>query len=80
MKTKAEGGTETEAVLSPDDLRSIPKVCSSEGVLVGGQALAFRADHFAVSRPADLESVVSADADFIADGELARRLARAMGW
>ena len=76
MRTKIE----TEAVLSPDDLRSILKVCSTEGVLVGGQALAFWADHFAVSRPANLVSAVSADADFIADGELARRLARAMGW
>jgi hypothetical protein len=71
---------ETEAVLSPDDLRSILKVCSTEGVLVGGQALAFWADHFAVSRPADLVAAVSADADFIADGELARQLARVLGW
>jgi hypothetical protein len=71
---------ETEAVLSPDDLRAILKICSTEGVLVGGQALAFWADHFAVSHPANLEPAVSADADFIADGALARKLARALGW
>jgi len=71
---------ETEAVLSAEDLRSILKVCSTEGVLVGGQALAFWADHFSLSRPTDLLVAVSADADFIADGELARRLARALGW
>lgn len=71
---------ETEAVLSIEDLRSILKVCSTEGVLVGGQALAFWADHFALTRPAALVAVVSADADFIADGELARRLARELGW
>jgi hypothetical protein len=71
---------ETEAVLTVEDLRSILKVCSTEGVLVGGQALAFWADHFALSRPADLVIAVSADADFIADGELARKLARQLGW
>lgn len=71
---------ETEAVLTTEDLRSILKVCSTEGVLVGGQALAFWADHYALSRPADLVAAVSADADFIADGELARKLARELGW
>lgn len=71
---------ETEAVLSAEDLRSILKVCATEGVLVGGQALAFWADHFSLGRPADLVVAVSADADFIADGELARKLARELGW
>lgn len=71
---------ETEAVLSPKDLRSILKVCSSDGVLVGGQALAFWADHYSVSRPANMEPAVSAGADFIADGALARKLARELGW
>ncbi len=71
---------DTEAVLSAEDLRSILKVCATDGVLVGGQALAFWADHFALGRPADLIAAVSADADFIADGELARRLARELGW
>jgi len=71
---------ETEATLSREDLRSILKVCSTEGVLVGGQALGFWADHFVLRRPTDLVAAVSADADFIADGELARKLARALGW
>lgn len=75
---------ETEASLSVEDLRSILEVCSTEGVLVGGQALGFWADHFAVPRPPNLEAAVSADADFIADGELARsltrKLARVLGW
>lgn len=71
---------ETEAVLTPKDLRSILKVCSTEGVLVGGQALAFWSDHYSVSRPADLEPAVSGHADFIADGSLARKLARVLGW
>lgn len=71
---------ETEAVLSLEDLHSILKVCSDEGVLVGGQALAFWADHFDVQRPADLEPAVSADADFIADAELAQKLAEVLQW
>lgn len=71
---------ETEAVLSLEDLRSILQVCSTSGVLVGGQALAFWSDHFDVQRPANLEPAVSADADFIADAELARKLAEILGW
>ena len=71
---------ETEAVLSTEDVRAILEVCSTEGVLVGGQALGFWADHFALTRPAELEAAVSAGADFIADGELARKLARLLGW
>jgi hypothetical protein len=71
---------EAEAALSLDDLRSILEVCSTDGVLVGGQALGFWADHFALRRPPELKAAVSADADFIADGELASKLARALNW
>lgn len=71
---------ETEAILSAEDRRSILKVCSTAGVLVGGQALAFWADHYSVPRPADLVVAVSADADFIADRSLAHKLAKALGW
>jgi hypothetical protein len=76
MKTRPE----TEAVLSHEDLRTILRVCATDGVLVGGQALAFGADHYAVTRPANLLAAVSADADFIAGGDLARRLARVLRW
>lgn len=72
--------TEPEAVLTPEDLRAILKVCTPEGVLVGGQALAFWADHYGVRRAADLDPAVSADADFIADGAVAKALAKALGW
>lgn len=72
--------TETEAVLTPQDIRAILKVCSPDGVLVGGQALAFWADHYGVRRPPELEPAVSADADFIADGTVARTLAKTLGW
>ncbi len=47
---------------------------------MGGQALAFWADHYQVRRPADLESGVTADADFIGDSALARRLGKELGW
>lgn len=71
---------ETEAVLSIEDLHAILEICSTDGVLVGGQALGFWADHFDVQRPTSLEPAVSADADFIADADLARKLAQALGW
>jgi len=47
---------------------------------VGGQSLAFWADHLNVERPADLDSGVTADADFIGDSALASDLARSLGW
>jgi len=76
MKTE----TETEAVLSPSEVRRILGVCSPEGVLVGGQALAFWADHYDVPRPETLKAAVSADVDFIAGSALARKLADVLGW
>jgi hypothetical protein len=70
----------TEAPLTPDDVRKILSVCSPRGLLVGGQALAFWADHLEVQRPADLVSGVTADADFIGDSALARDLGKRLGW
>ncbi|HEY3850429.1 MAG TPA: hypothetical protein VGL87_05635, partial [Steroidobacteraceae bacterium] len=55
-------------------------ICSPRGLLVGGQALAFWADHLQVERPASLVSGVTADADFIGDSVLAKDLARRLGW
>lgn len=69
-----------EAPLAPAEVTRILAICSPEGLLVGGQALAFWADHFHVPRPATLESGVTADADFIGDSALAQRLAREIGW
>jgi hypothetical protein len=71
---------ETEAILSPQDIQAILSVCSSEGVLVGGQALAFWADRYGVVPPVDLGPAVTAYADFIGDAALAKKLARALGW
>ena len=69
-----------EAPLTPEDVRKILSICSPAGLLVGGQALAFWADHLHVERPATLISGVTADADFIGDGALAAMLGKHLGW
>ncbi len=71
---------EFEAPLTPEDVRKILSICSPHGLLVGGQALAFWADHLQVERPANLVSGVTADADFIGDSVLARNLGKRLGW
>jgi hypothetical protein len=71
---------DTEAPLTPEDVQKILSICSPRGLLVGGQALAFWADHLQVERPANLVSGVTADADFIGDSALAKDLARRLGW
>jgi hypothetical protein len=71
---------ETEAPLTPEDVQKILSICSPRGLLVGGQALAFWADHLQVERPVNLVSGVTADADFIGDSGLAKDLARRLGW
>ncbi len=71
---------QTEAPLTPEDVQMILSICSPRGLLVGGQALAFWADHLQVERPANLVSGVTADADFIGDSVLAKDLARRLGW
>src|SRR4030081_1071567 len=75
---KSERGT--EASLTPEDVQKILSICSPRGLLVGGQALAFWADHLQVERPVNLVSGVTADADFIGDSVLAKDLARRLGW
>lgn len=53
---------QTEAPLTPEDVQMILSICSPRGLLVGGQALAFWADHLQVERPVSLISGVTADA------------------
>jgi hypothetical protein len=71
---------DTEEPLTPEDVRKILSICSPRGLLVGGQALAFWADHLQVERPANLVSGVTADADFIGDSLLAKNLGEHLGW
>lgn len=66
--------------MTPKEVRKILSICSPRGLLVGGQALAFWADHLQVERPLDLASGVTADADFIGDSVLAMDLAKRLGW
>lgn len=69
-----------EAPLTPQDVQKILKICAPQGLLVGGQALAFWADHLDVTRPAPLSDGVTADADFIGDSALAKLLGERLGW
>lgn len=69
-----------EAPLDADEVRNILSICSPTGLLVGGQALAFWADHLRVERPESLVSGVTADADFIGDAALAATLGKRLGW
>jgi hypothetical protein len=69
-----------EAPLTPRDVHTILKICSPQGLLVGGQALAFWADHLAVKLPGKLSDGVTADADFIGDSALAKLLGEKLGW
>jgi hypothetical protein len=71
---------DSEAPLTAEDVTKILSICSPRGLLVGGQALAFWADHLQVERPADLLSCVTADADFIGDAVLAKSLGKLLGW
>lgn len=69
-----------EAPLDAEEVRKILSICSPAGLLVGGQALAFWADHLRVERPESLVSGVTADADFIGDAALATTLGKRLGW
>src|SRR5688572_29684431 len=68
------------APLSRDDVLKILTVCSTNALLVGGQALAFWADRLGVELPEELTPVVTSDADFIGDSTLAKELGRKLGW
>lgn len=69
-----------EAALDADDVASILRICSPEGLLVGGQALAFWVDRLRVPKPAIFASGITTDADFIGNAQLATRLGRGLGW
>jgi hypothetical protein len=61
-------------------MQKILAICSPRGLLVGGQALAFWADHLAVDLPTELSPLVTADADFIGDSTLAEELGARLEW
>lgn len=69
-----------EAPLAPDDVASVLRLCSPEGVLVGGQALALWVDWLGVPVPPALTAGITTDVDFIGNAQLAKRLGRGLGW
>jgi hypothetical protein len=71
---------ESEAPLTPADVKAILAACSPDSLLVGGQALAFWAEYLQVRLPELLASGVTADADFIGSAAMATRLGKSLGW
>jgi hypothetical protein len=69
-----------ESPLTSQDVKRILQICSPRGLLVGGQALAFWADHLQVELPAAFSDGITADADFIGDSALAKLLGERLGW
>ena len=72
--------TPREAPLTDEEVSRILAICSPEGLLVGGQALAFWANRLGVDLPGELQSGVTADADFIGGSGLAQALGKELGW
>ncbi|MGC1460123.1 MAG: hypothetical protein WA825_17735 [Steroidobacteraceae bacterium] len=71
-------GKNVQLPLSSDEIRQVIENCSSEAVLVGGQALAIWSEIYGVPPPAELASGISADVDFIGSLRAARVLGKAL--
>jgi len=65
-----------EVPLSREDVDTILTHCGTEPLLVGGQALAFWANHYGVAPPPPLAGAVTSDIDFLGLQAHARALAR----
>ncbi len=71
-------GKNVQLPLSSDEIRQVIESCSSEAVLVGGQALSIWSEIYGVPPPAELSSGISADVDFIGSLSTARALGKAL--
>jgi hypothetical protein len=69
-----------EVPLSDQDVETILKVCGTDALLVGEQALAIWAEYLQVERTGELSAKVTTDADFIGTREVAKRLSLALRW
>lgn len=72
-----------EIALTDDEIDQVLRGCQDRAVLVGGQALAFWAQHYAVTPVGVLAANVTSDVDFLGSSQVARGLARALkpqGW
>jgi len=68
-----------EAQLTPDEVERILRVCGTNALLVGGQALAVWAVHYSIQPVGELSRVVTTDADFIGTSDVAQTLQRSLG-
>lgn len=72
-----------EIALTEEEIDQILRGCQGRAVLVGGQALAFWAQHYAVTPVGVLAANVTSDVDFLGTARAARALAHALkplGW
>lgn len=69
-----------EEPFTPAEVERVLRECGTDALLVGGQALAFWAAHYAVARPLELAAQITADVDFVGRGSIASRLGKALGW
>lgn len=70
-----------EVALAREEVEQILRACDGQAVLVGGQALAYWAQHYQI-RPLDvLKDYVTLDADFLGGKRIAREMAKSLaGW
>ncbi len=72
-----------EIALTDEEIDQILRGCAGRALLIGGQALAFWAQHYRVRPVGVLAASVTSDADFIGTAQVARdlwRRLRALGW
>ena len=72
-----------ELALSRDEVAQILRVCEGRALLVGGQALAFWAQHFQIQPLDELAVNVTLDADFLGGRDIARDVSQSLkadGW
>ena len=65
--------------LTPDEVERILRVCGTDALLVGGQALAAWAVHYDIQPIGELSRAVTMDVDFIGTSDVAHALQRALG-
>lgn len=76
---KRSARTLEEAALTPDEVDRILRICGTQALLVGGQALATWAVFYDVQPAGVLSRVVTMDADFIGTRDIAKALHRQLG-
>lgn len=72
-----------ELALTDEEVDEVLRVCNGRAVLVGGQSLAFWAQHYSIPVTGALAACVTSDVDFIGTADVARVLAeslRPLGW